>query len=228
MRSPSSMLATWNCSAMTSEIRPNPRKTTSIRHLGKIDIAALRAAVLAIPEEQWDAENADKPNRFQALDATRHILFRFPERLSDWRTGQDRPLMNDWRSLLEPVLTQATESLGYARGDYPRIMLANMAPCGVIHPHRDTNASAKWPHKIHVPLTTNDKVRFFIEGKDYHFPEGEAVEVNNMGLHAVTNEGDTPRIHLIFEYYDRDQPEPEWLPTVLEQARLRQQAAASK
>lgn len=211
---------------MISEIRPNPRKTTSVRTLGAVDIAALREAVLAIPEAMWDAENASKPNRFQALDATRHILFRFPERLSDWRTGQDRPLMEGWRPLLGPVLRAATAAYGYERGDYPRIMLANMAPGGVIHPHRDTNASAKWPHKIHVPLTTNDKVTFFVEGKGYHLPEGEAAEVNNMGLHAVSNEGGTSRIHLIFEYYDLDQPEPEWLPAVLEQARLRQQSAA--
>ena len=209
---------------MTSEPTPNPRKTDSVRKLGRVDIAAFRDAVLAIPEELWDAENAGKPNRFQALDATRHILFRFPERLSDWRTGADRPLMDEWRALLEPVLAAATTDYGYARGGFPRIMFANMAPGGVIHPHRDTNASAKWPHKIHVPLTTNEKVTFFVDGKGYHFPEGEAVEVNNMGLHAVTNEGDSSRIHLIFEYYDRDQPEPEWLSQVIEQARLRQQA----
>ena len=210
---------------MTSEPAPNPRKTDSIRRLGMVDIAALREAVLAIPEALWDAENAGKPNRFQALDATRHILFRFPERLSDWRTGADRPLMAEWRALLEPVLNAAVAAYGYEHGAFPRIMLANMAPGGVIHPHRDTNASAKWPHKIHVPLATNDKVTFFVDGEGYRLPEGEAVEVNNMGLHAVTNEGDTNRIHLIFEYYDLDQPEPDWLPAVLEQARLRQAAA---
>lgn len=209
---------------MISELAPNPRKTLGIRRLGPVDVDALREAVLAIPESVWDAENAGKPNRFQALDATRHILFRFPERLSDWRTGADRPAMAEWRALLQPVLDAATAPYGYARGDYPRVMLANMAPGGVIHPHRDTNASAKWPHKLHVPLVTNDQVTFFVEGQAHHLAEGEAVEVNNMGLHAVTNAGDRPRIHLIFEYYDRDQPEPEWLPQVLEQARLRQQA----
>ena len=52
----------------------NPRKTTTIRRLGAVEIAALKAAVLAIPEAVWDAENADKPNRFEALDKTRHIV----------------------------------------------------------------------------------------------------------------------------------------------------------
>ena len=189
----------------------NPRKTTSIRQLGRVDIAALREAVLAIPEAVWDAENADKPNKFDALDATRHIIFRFVTRLRDWRESYDLPLWAEWRPLIEPVLQAATAPYGYARGDFPRVMLARMAPGGIIKPHRDTNPAAKWPHKIHVPLVTNDRVAFYVGGTAHHFAEGEAVEVNNMGMHAVENRGDSDRIHLIFEYFDLDQPEPDWI-----------------
>lgn len=197
----------------------NPRKTQTIRQLGAVDVTALRDAVLAIPEEIWAAENEAKPNKFDALDATRHVVFRFVSSFADWRKATNNArLWDSWAPLLEPVLSKATEPYGYAEGSYPRIMLARMAPGGVIHPHRDMNPAAKWPHKIHVPLTTNEKVTFFVAGKGYHFPVGEAVEVNNMAVHAVKNEGDTDRIHLIFEYYDRTQPEPEWLPGVLARA----------
>jgi len=203
-----------NSPAPAVDIRPNPRKTTSIRKLGTVDVARLREAVLAIPEAQWDVENADKPNRFEALDRTRHIVFRFVTNFRDWRDSYDRPLWAAWKPLLEPVLAQATRDYGYERGVFPRVMLARMAPGGVIKPHVDANAAAKWPHKIHVPLLTNDKVTFFIGGVGYHFPEGEAVEVSNMAVHAVENAGTTDRIHLIFEYYDPDQPEPAWLATL--------------
>jgi hypothetical protein len=189
----------------------NPRKTKSVRRLGKVDISALREAVLAIPEGVWNAENADKPNRFDALDSTRHIVFRFVSNFQDWRQSYARPLWDEWQALLGPVLEQATADYGYARGEYPRVMLARMAAGGVIQPHRDANPAAKWPHKIHVPIRTNDKVTFFVDGIGYHLPEGEAAEVNNMGVHAVKNEGETDRIHLIFEYYDLDQPEPDWI-----------------
>jgi len=198
---------------------PNPRKTQSIRKLGTVDIERLREAVLAIPEEQWNAENAAKPNRFGALDATRHIIFRFVSDFVDWRQSYERPLWSDWKPLLEPVLTAATADYGYARAAFPRVMLARMGPGGVIHPHRDTNPAAQWPHKIHVPLVTNPDVTFFVDDVPYHFAEGEAVEVNNMADHAVANRGPTDRIHLIFEYFDLDQPEPEWLePLVQAQA----------
>ncbi len=195
---------------------PNPRKTLTVRRLGTVDIAALRAAVLDIPEGAWDAENDGKPNRFDALDKTRHIVFRFVSNFRDWRDSYDRPLWTSWRDLLEPVLRQATDEYGYRRGAFPRVMLARMAAGGVIQPHRDANPAAKWPHKIHVPLLTNDKVSFVVNGQTYKMAEGEAVELNNMGVHAVENAGTTDRIHLIFEYYDLDQPEPEWLETLLE------------
>lgn len=192
-------------------MQPNPRKTNSVRRLGAVDIARLREAVLAIPDAVWDRENATKPNRFGALDATSHIIFRFVSNFTDWRNSDDKPLWTEWRPIVEPVLKAATADYGYARSDFPRVMLAKMQPGGVIHPHRDANPAAKWPHKIHVPILTNDDVIFFVDGASYHFAVGEAVEVNNMGLHAVENRGDTDRIHLIFEYYDLDQPEPDWI-----------------
>jgi hypothetical protein len=189
----------------------NPRKTTSVRPLGSVDISGIRDAILAIPESTWDAENADKPNKFEALDKTRHIVFRFIDNFRDWRNSHDRPQWSEWKERLLPVMEQAVRPYAYARAAYPRVMLARMAPGGIIHPHVDANPAAKWPHKIHVPILTNAKVGFLIGDRVHHFPEGEAVEVNNLGLHAVQNSGDTDRIHLIFEYYDLDQPDPDWI-----------------
>lgn len=189
----------------------NPRKTLTVRPLGPVDITALRAAVLAIPEAVWAAENAGKPNKFEVLDETRHIVFRFIDSPRDWRSAHDRPAWAQWRAVLEPVLAQAVRPYGYARGLFPRVMLARMPAGGVIHPHIDANPAAKWPHKIHVPLTTNEAVVSCFGGAEHRFPEGEAVEVNNLGPHWVRNGGETDRIHLIFEYYDADQPDPDWL-----------------
>lgn len=205
---------------MNSDLRPNPRKTQSVRPLGPVDVSALREAVAALPEQVWDEENESKPNRFTALDSTRHIVFRFVSNPYDWRAFYERPLWREWSGILVPLLDQATASYGYARGEYPRVMLARMAPGGIIHPHADANPAAKWPHKIHIPLQTNEQVTFLIAGKSYHLAEGEAVEVNNMATHAVENRGTTDRIHLIFEYFDLDQPEPEWIEPLRQQVRV--------
>jgi hypothetical protein len=214
MESPGSMRTTSNSSATTSNPGPpgNPRKTRSIRRLGEVDVSKLAKAVSAIPEEVWEAENAAKRNKFENLSTTRHIVFRFVRTYYDWRESVDMPIWEEWRPLVEPVLAGATAAYGYKRGGFPRIMLARMAPGGVIHPHHDNAPAAAWPHKIHVPLTTNPGVVFLQEGTPHHFPVGEAFEVNNLDEHGVENRGETDRIHLIFEYYDLDQPEPRWAP----------------
>jgi hypothetical protein len=187
-------------------MQPNPRKTKGVRALGRVDAAALTKAVLAIPEEIWERENVSKPNRFDALDRTHHIVFRFVKDGYDWTTYYDLPMWSEFAPLLEPVLRQAIAAYGYERGEFPRIMLARMAPGGVILPHTDSSVAARWPHKIHVPLQTNDRVTFFVDPSVYHLAEGQAYELNNMGTHAVRNDGTTNRIHLIFEYFDPGQP----------------------
>jgi len=194
----------------------NPRKTAGVRRLGPVDTGELTAAVLAVPEAVWDAENAAKPNKFGVLDATRHIVLRFVDDPRDWRGSHDRPAWPQWRGLLEPVLAQAVRPYGYANGVFPRVMFARMPAGGVIHPHIDANPAAKWPHKIHVPITTSPAVISFFGGEEHHFCAGEAVEVDNLGPHWVRNAGDSDRIHLIFEYYDADQPEPGWLQPLLQ------------
>jgi len=199
------------------DLAANPRKTTGVRKLGPVDIGPLRQALLAIPEEVWALEDRSKPNRFGVLDETRPIVFRFIDDPRDWRRSHDRPAYAAWRGLLAPVLAQAVAAYGYERGAFPRVMFARMAPGGVIHPHVDANPAARWPHKIHVPLATNAGVICFFGGEERHLLDGEAVEVDNLGPHWVRNNGDTDRIHLIFEYYDTDQPEPSWLGPLLNQ-----------
>lgn len=189
----------------------NPRKTTSIRILGEVDISDVREQILAIPESVWNSENEEKPNKFEALAQTRHIVFRFIDSPFDWRAFHDRKLWSEWKDRLIPLMDMATRAYGYHRGAYPRVMLARMPPGEKILPHQDANPAAKWPHKIHIPILTNDKVIFYVEGIGYRFSEGQAVEVNNMGVHAVENFGDTDRIHLIFEYFDLDQSPPHWI-----------------
>ncbi len=184
----------------------NPRKTRAVRSLGPIDIAPVRDAICALPDEIWAGENAKKVNKYEALGATTHVLFRFVSDVADWRGSYDLPIWNEWRERIEPLMRKATEPYGYTRGAYPRIMLARMAPGGVIHPHVDANRSAAWPHKIHIPIQTNPGVEFYVEPNTYHLEEGQAYEVNNRGPHAVKNNGAEPRIHLIFEYFDEDQP----------------------
>lgn len=182
----------------------NPNKTSSVRPLGDVAIATLRNAVLKIPQEQWIYENDQKPNKFGVFESTQHIVFRFIDNFNSHLNYHDLPLWKDWKSIIEPVMKEAVEVYGYKKGKHPRIMLAKLLPTGKIGRHVDGAPAAQFPHKIHVPLITNAKATFEVNGKSYHLAEGKAYEVNNNAKHSAINNGDSARIHLIFEYFPSD------------------------
>ena len=62
-------------------------------------------------------------------------------------------------------------------------------------------SAARFPHKIHVPVQTNEGAFLHLGNSAFHLQEGQAYEVNNNIPHYAENNGTEDRIHLIFEYY---------------------------
>lgn len=87
-----------------------------------------------------------------------------------------------------------------AGGTILRCVLARLDQGGIIKPHVDAHPSFAIGHRIHVPITTNDKVRFTIDGKPHHLNVGNVFEVNNLKKHSVMNKGNSARVTLIFDY----------------------------
>lgn len=175
-------------------------KADFFRHLGSADINALNARVKSLPESLWQSENEHKPNNYNNLNDTRHIIFRFINASSVF-DFVDRPLWDEWKDVLLPIMEQAAKSLGYSNYRFPRVMLAKLPAGSEILPHSDGRAS-HYIHKIHVPLITNPETLFHVGAKAKNLPVGEIFEVNNKRNHAVQNGGEQDRIHLIFECYN--------------------------
>ena len=182
------------------EREENPNKTDSIRHLGEVDIAALQEAVDKLQESDWDLWDQQKPNPYPSLRQVKHIVFKFSAKRSKPLKYHTYPVWEDWKDLIEPILEAATKPYGYASAFFPRVMLAKLPPGGKISPHMDGPHDESRPHKIHIPIQTNPMAKFILVPDVYHFEVGQAYEVNNGLRHAVANNGDTDRIHLIFEY----------------------------
>jgi hypothetical protein len=85
-------------------------------------------------------------------------------------------------------------------GTLLRAMAAKLKAGGRINPHRDKLVSFHMGHRIHVPITTSEAVRFTISGKPYPMEVGNAYEINNQMLHSVMNLGSESRITFIFDY----------------------------
>jgi hypothetical protein len=182
----------------------NPNKTTTVRELGPVDLGTVAADVLATPDEAWDTSDDFEANynKRGALRQAAHIILRFSDRRQRPAACYDMPAWEQWAPRLLPIMEAAVKPYGYARGFFPRIMLARLPGGAFVAPHVDGEPSGNRPHKIHVPILTNADTYFFVEQQRYHFPVGHAYEVNNAARHAAANNGESDRVHLIFEYLD--------------------------
>jgi hypothetical protein len=182
----------------------NPNKTESIRELGNIDISKIRTLVHSLGDKLWQLETKGRENEFDCFHHTEHIVFRFPDQTTKRTQIHDNPSWQIWKPYLMPLMEQAVKPYGYKNGAFKAVMLAKLKAGYGIDKHRDGLPEYYYLHKIHIPILTNDKVDFYIKPDTYQLEEGKAYEVNNIVPHAVMNNGNEDRIHLIFEYMDEN------------------------
>lgn len=145
--------------------------------VGPVDCSALVEWIGLIDFEEWPQQH----------------------RLAD---GLIRPSMvtdlewHGFRAISEPVVQSLMESfedcVAYQR------MVSVVMPSHSIPTHRDEQ-SKHWFCRVHVPLTTNDKSLFIVDEKSFTLEPGFAYRVNTEAEHSVVNDGDTPRIHFMFD-----------------------------
>lgn len=69
-----------------------------------------------------------------------------------------------------------------------------------IKPHTDDRAGYEdGMFRLHIPIQTNPKVEFILDGKRIIMKEGECWYTNVNFEHSVLNRGDSPRVHLVID-----------------------------
>lgn len=170
------------------------------RDLGPFDCRALIDAVQQLDEAAW-TEKTYRQASFNVHRSTESIVLCFLD-LDCW---PDLVIARDvgWDRLgaaAQPVMDAIIDRHYDPGGSVIRAMAVRLSPGARITPHVDEHESLKISHRIHVPLITNPRVRFFIDGVPHRFAPGRAVEVNNQLSHSVMNDGKTSRVHFIFDY----------------------------
>lgn len=171
-----------------------------LRELGPVNVAALRDAVLAQEPPAWD-EQKYRQNRYEVHRETESIVLVFTDG-SGWPEIEVRKEPG-WDRLADAAVPLMHDLIGRfypAGGIIVRAMAAKLVAGGKIRPHRDSHPSFHHAHRIHVPITTNPRVRFIIEGRPYQLEVGKAYELNNQMQHSVMNKGGDDRITFIFDY----------------------------
>ena len=80
------------------------------------------------------------------------------------------------------------------------VRLLNLAAGAEIKEHRDRELSFEQGEaRLHVPIFTNEHVRFYVQGQRVQMEEGDCWYLNAGLPHSVCNNGDSDRIHLVID-----------------------------
>jgi len=168
-----------------------------------IDLRRLSSEIQSIPRELWGDQRA---NVHDATDAVFVKGYPPVQRKPD----EDRPILQHLpylRGIIYELLP----------GVPGKCVIASLRPNSLVLMHRDGhlenpsidnnfNGYFSTTLRVHIPITTNDKVLFFCNGEFFHMPVGEVWTVNNLSDHAVINDHPTEaRTHVIFDIYPNEE-----------------------
>ena len=173
---------------------------TPLRELGPVDSRALAETVLSQEPDAW-REELHRQESYDVHRQTESIVLVFTEH-DDWPniTVKKEPGWDRLAAAALPVMHRIIGQFYPVGGTIIRAMAAKLLAGGKIASHRDAHPSFHMGHRIHVPITTNPRVRFMIDGRPYRFQVGHAYEINNQKTHGVMNKGIEDRITFIFDY----------------------------
>lgn len=175
----------------------------TFRHLTTFDVSALQTMILEEPPRTWEffnppqADNISTQNRNTANLPLIHTF-------NDWDVNTPlkrfviKPLYDKYMPLIEPFMELLNKQ-------FPNCIVSRMAfsklfPKKYISPHVDFMDMIKYPHRVHLPITTNNCCLFIIGDDISVLKEGALTHICQHVLHSVVNDGDTERIHLIIDF----------------------------
>lgn len=113
-------------------------------------------------------------------------------------------LFGKYYPLVKPILNELKK---YYYFNYHASFLARLNPRQTITSHVDIGDFLLKCNRIHVPLKTNPKVIYLINGEKYYWKRGFIYEFDNTLWHGVYNKSDEDRIHLILNLYNLSEKE---------------------
>ena len=162
----------------------------------RFDVEAIIEKIAQFPEAKW--LESERERRFDVHRDTQALLcVHFEDH--KYTKPDVRELYHQLQAELEPLLNYIADFY-QDNGFVVRLIFAKLLAGGKIPRHADGGFSLLNCHRIHIPLMTNDKNVFFVNGEEKTMRVGELWEINNKLAHMVENRSDEARIHLIVDW----------------------------
>lgn len=156
----------------------------------RVDAARLAAEVAALPAGLWGTRGGRVGVHSQA-----EAIF-----LRGYAPAEgDKPIEDREPFALLPYLRSIID--GEIRARPLRCLLARMQGGAYIAPHIDRGDYFNKTIRLHIPVTTHERVAMYAAGRVYRMRTGEVWALNNCGVHGVLNASPSEsRTHVICDF----------------------------
>ena len=173
----------------------------NFKYLGKCDIQFIKDKLLEIDQDIWK-EHSYRQEQYGPHRNTESIELMWDrESFTEIREAKKNKHFDTFEIQKLFDMLKDIYVLEYGDGYFARALLVRLKANKDIKMHKDGGISLSSCHRTHIPIITNSKVTFHVGGENKNLGEGEIWEINNMATHAVFNQSDTDRIHLIIDYF---------------------------
>jgi len=165
-----------------------------------LDAAPLLAAIERQPE-LWEAITMRQDYPGSAHKDTKAIYLRWSEDQSP------AAAFHDTDTIPYPAVHLLPEAIPLVDGlathldalRLGRVMIVALKPGGIITPHRDEGAYARYYERFHISLLSDDGNLFTCGDETIHMEAGTAWTFDHHKEHSVVNDSERERIHLIMD-----------------------------
>ena len=102
-------------------------------------------------------------------------------------------ILND---LIEPIIKYLEELHDGKRG---QVILIKLAANKSIADHKDSGDYLMSVHRHHIAIQTSPNTKFFVGDEEVNMRLGDCWEINNSREHAVINNSNKDRVHLLID-----------------------------
>lgn len=165
-------------------------KKTTLAGEFKVDFEILKSIKSF---SHWD----EKRNLYYGLTDSRSILLKYNFSLPEGIIPEINENALSLFKSLEPVI-QYTQTF-FGPSYCSKAMITNLPAGKTISEHVDPGWLFMLSRRFHWVIETNPDCIMKIDGEEIHARSGEIWEIDNKKFHSSRNEGNTDRIHFIFD-----------------------------
>ena len=172
----------------------------TVNELFEHDVTQLKEKVLNISEEDW--LKFEKRNDLFIEHSSTDAICLYSEAEEGDEVYAEKIKNEEFLKLFVDDLKALNEKYlsVYKFGRMSRILLTRLDVHSKIPSHNDSGIHLNYCRRTHIPIVTNDDVEFYVNDKLYSFKENMVYEFDNTKKHAVYNNSDHKRIHMIIDW----------------------------